>query len=310
MAVPASSLILLLPERRRFAGQSVSPSVGRALARADWLPAAVPGERAQLQRYFEITPDAWPMAALTRQADHGDAAGQSWLRADPVYVRPDMVGARLMAWGNLQLSMGEALELVAELAPSFADAGFSITLGAAERWYLRLPPGTALPDFAPPGDALGENLLAHLPQGSAGRAWRALLNEAQILLHNHPRNAARVAAGLPPVNSLWFWGGGELPASVRCSAGRVDSDDAELLALALAAGIDSAAAAGTDTLLDQRHARDWPALERETIEPALASPGGREATILLDFADGARALVAPRAQRWRWLRRPLAGLEP
>ena len=144
MAVPASSLILLLPERRRFAGQAVSSGVGRALARADWLPEALPGERAQLRRHFTITPDTWPMAALTREADHGDAAGQSWLRADPAYVRPDMVGARLMAWGNLQLSSGQAGELVDELAPIFADAGFSLTLGAADRWYLRQPLGTIL----------------------------------------------------------------------------------------------------------------------------------------------------------------------
>src|SRR3546814_7983843 len=41
------------------------------------------------------------------------------------------------------------------------------------------------------------------------RRWRSLLSEAQVVLHNHPWNARREQSGLPPVNSLWFWGGSE-----------------------------------------------------------------------------------------------------
>ena len=41
---------------------------------------------------------------------------------------------------------------------------------------------------------------------------RMLLNEVQVLLHQHPLNAARQTRGLPPVNSVWFWGAGRLPA--------------------------------------------------------------------------------------------------
>ena len=55
-------------------------------------------------------------------------------------------------------------------------------------------------------------------------------------MHNHPRNAERVAAGKVPVNSLWFWGGGVLPDSVTCRAECVISEDDELLALARRAG--------------------------------------------------------------------------
>ncbi|MGZ7354524.1 hypothetical protein ACXWRX_09325, partial [Streptococcus pyogenes] len=72
----------------------------------------------------------------------------------------------------------------------------------------------------------------HLPQGPQGRRWRVLINEAQVLLHQHPLNAERRAKGLPPVNSLWLWGAGRLPAQVRGAFEGVIGDDLLLAALA------------------------------------------------------------------------------
>src|SRR3546814_9323765 len=97
------------------------------------------------------------------------------------------------------------------LRPLFGDAGFPIDAPHPSRWYLRLPHGAKLPAFAEPDDALGADLFDHLAEGSEGRRWRVLLGEAQVVLHNHPRNARRAEQGRPPVNSLWYWGGGVLP---------------------------------------------------------------------------------------------------
>ena len=38
--------------------------------------------------------------------------------------------------------------------------------------------------------------------------WRRWLTEMQMLLHEHPANAAREARGRSPVTGVWFWGGG------------------------------------------------------------------------------------------------------
>jgi hypothetical protein len=35
-----------------------------------------------------------------------------------------------------------------------------------------------------------------------------MINEAQMLLHQHPRNEAREQEGRPAVNSIWVWGPG------------------------------------------------------------------------------------------------------
>ena len=91
------ALGVLLPERRRFAGQPVGVETGKFLARADRLADGEPGERAQLLRHFDLLPRGWPMAAITRQRDAGDAVLHQWLRADPAHVRPDMTGARVLA---------------------------------------------------------------------------------------------------------------------------------------------------------------------------------------------------------------------
>lgn len=307
MGTSSPVLTLLLPERRRFAGQALGEVNARRLARADRLDAGQAGEREQLLRHFQLLPRGWPMAAITRQFDAGDAAVHAWLRADPVFIRPDAGGARLMAWGNLGLSPAEAEAFLKPLKPMFGDTGFPISATSPEHWYLMLPRESKLPVFTPPADGLGADLFDHLPEGPEGRRWRALLNEAQILLHNHPRNAERIAAGLMPVNSLWFWGGGILPDAVTCLSEQVDSTDPEILALvALAQGRVPEDCAGS-VLHDLRHERDWQAVAAH-IEAALAGRGAPRPVVVLDFADGQRWRIEHR-QRWRLWRRPLAKLD-
>lgn len=302
IAAAPPALCVLLPERRRFAGQPVGAETGRLLARADRPGDGEPGERAQLLRHFDLLPRGWPMAAITRQRDAGDAALHQWLRADPAHVRPDMTGARVLAIGELGLGHDEAQALLAPLRPLFGDLGFQLSAPAPSRWYVALPVEARLPAFSPPEAVLGDDLLAHLPDGADGRRWRALLNEAQVILHNHPVNQARTAAGKPAVNSLCFWGAGRLPDHVRCPYTGLASQDPELLSLAQLAGV--ANTPDGPQLLDLRQARDWSAVEQRLL-PGLREPGSDE--VQLDFADGARFSLRA-AQRWRFWRRPLARL--
>jgi hypothetical protein len=312
---------LLLPARAAFAGQALPQDLARALGRADLVQGAA-GDTAQLQRHFALLPRGWPVAALTRAADANDAAGAQWLRADPAWVRPDINGARLFAAGEgVHLSREDADALLPALRPLFGDAGMPIDAPHPPRWYLRIAPGVPLPAFPAPADALGSDLGDALVESAAGgngsdaRRWRALLSEAQVVLHNHPWNAKRAAEGRPPVNSLWFWGGGALPDHVATPANAVRSGDALLQGLASRAGIahaalppqlDTVAAAGT--LFDLRTSRDPAALTGDWLRPAVqAVRDGELAAVQLDFADGAGFRLEPR-QRWRFWRRPLARL--
>ena len=301
----------LLPAAMRFGGQQAGADAARALGRADRMQAGEDGRPAQLRRHFRLTPDRWAVAALTRQMDAGDAAGAAWLRADPAYVRPDINGARLLAIGaSLGLDDEDRAALLPALKPLFGDAGFAIDAPRPSRWYLRLPPGTRVPPFAEPDDALGADLLDHLGEGPEGRRWRVLLAEAQVMLHNHPRNALRQEQGRTPINSLWFWGAGSLPDAVTSTHARFHSGDEAALALADAVGIARPLPAAfdidaADCAFDLHHARDLAAFQRDWLLPACTRlrDGGLQ-RLALDFADGRRWQLAPN-QRWRFWRRPL-----
>jgi len=53
------------------------------------------------------------------------------------------------------------------------------------------------------------------------RNWHALMNEIQMLWHDHPVNRAREADGLPVVNAAWPW-----PRPQQAPLPRIASDDA------------------------------------------------------------------------------------
>ena len=302
---------LLLPAAERFGQQRLGDVAARALGRADRIAKGEPGRRAQLLRHFDLTPRHWPIAALARQADAGDAAGSAWLRADPVHIRPDLNGARLLAYGAaLSMTDADRAALLPALQPLFGDAGFHLDAPTPTHWYLRMSPETRPPAFSDPGEALGEDLFDHLAEGAEGRRWRALLSETQVVLHNHPWNAQRAGQGKAPVNSLWFWGGGVLPEQVHTLHASIRSDDEPAFSLGNAACTAQPlparfAGAADDVVFDLQAERDLARLQADWLLPALAEVGrGRLRVLELDLEDGLVFKIAP-GQRWRLWRRPL-----
>ncbi|GAB1407448.1 hypothetical protein MASR1M8_13670 [Thermomonas brevis] len=303
-------LHLLLPPAARLP-QPLPDAVAAALGRADIDRGDSAG--AALRHAFPGVATPWPVAALSRLADADDPgiAEHAWLRADPALIQPDMAGARLMATGAmLPMQAADVDAFLPALRPLFGDAGFALDAPHPQRWYLRLPAGTPLPHFPSPDEALGADAFDHQPSGDPVlvRRWRVLANEAQVVLHNHPHNARRRAAGLPPVNALWLHGAGRLPQAATSVYPTVVSTDPLLKGLARLAKVEASpppetfAPMPTDALLDLRAvaparlAQDWllPALER----------GGEQHWT---FADGPGIALRP-GQRWRFWRRPLAKL--
>src|SRR5690606_30505275 len=124
---PDTSVTLLLPAASRLGRQRLSAAVAARLGRGRRAAAGEPGRRAQLLRHFPLTGEGWPIAALARQAEVGDAADAAWLRADPVWLRPDINGVRLMAHGEaLSLAPEDAEALLMALRPLFDESGFAL----------------------------------------------------------------------------------------------------------------------------------------------------------------------------------------
>jgi hypothetical protein len=288
-----ATLTLLLPELARAQQTTL---LNRWLTRGDRLQSAEPGRESALRECFEFIGASVPVAALTRSLDANDAAGPTWLRADPAFAMADAVTGRLMGCGELGLAQVESDELARALRPLFGDAGFPLEATKPSRWYLRCPADVRLPRFAAPEAVLGDDLMRHLPSGDNERQWRRLFNEAQIILHNHPVNARRVQRGVMPANSLWFWGAGKLPDWVRAQHTRVASGDDVTIALARLAKIPvlehktalAELAADESVLIDSTTLPDIGAVKFRAID--------------LRFADGARVRFKS-WHRWRFWRR-------
>ncbi|MEK6593466.1 MAG: phosphoglycerate mutase [Pseudomonadota bacterium] len=190
----------------------------------------------------------WPVAPLTLTVDGGEANDAYWLRADPVHLQARRDQLQLADGNMLKVSKQEADELVATLNHHFADHGMVFLAPHPGRWYLRLAHRPEITTHAP-GSVAGGNINALLPAGRDALNWHGIVNEIQMLLHEHAVNEARETRNEMAINSVWLWGGGAKTAVPGRHFSAVWSDNA--LATALAAGADIHAAALPD------HAGRW-----------------------------------------------------
>ncbi|TMH57710.1 MAG: phosphoglycerate mutase [Betaproteobacteria bacterium] len=177
----------------------------------------------------------WPVAPYTLLADGGAPERNYWMRADPVHLQVGRDSLGLADSTSFDVSRAESEALVEALNRHFGQTMLFHPLQPA-RWYVRLqktPDMQTTPAAAARGAALDEKL----PSGSDAMRFHALMNEAQMLLHEHPVNAEREARGEPALNSVWFWGGGVIDAAKARPFSAVFADDPLARGLALAAAI-------------------------------------------------------------------------
>jgi hypothetical protein len=125
---------------------------------------------------------------------------------------------------------------VGALRELFAPDGIEFRVPRPDRWYARVPK-EELPETITLAEALGADVFGRLPRGSGRINWASALTEIQMLFSGHPVNVAREEAGKPPINSVWFWGGGSLPAGIRSPYSSVHANDAFASGLAHLASV-------------------------------------------------------------------------
>jgi len=170
---------------------------------------------------------AGPCSAPQRD---GQPLPGTWARAEPVHLLTALDHLQLAAPVPLPLAADERIALRAMLDEHLAGSGFRLHDGGYGGWVVECPAGcefTALEAT----QALGRNLRDCLPGGRDAVRVRALVNELQMLLHEHPVNERRVARGLPAVNSVWLWGAGNTAEPHGSTAGWLITDDAWLAGL-------------------------------------------------------------------------------
>jgi hypothetical protein len=173
---------------------------------------------------------------VTRLCDARVNPSEIWMRADPVHLAAGPRGITLVDPEVLALSHAQAEMLVTSVRPYFADQGWALEAPAPGRWYLRLdrPPEASFTDLYA---AAGRDIRDCMPRGAERQEWSHRMNEIQVLLYASEVNRERESRGQPPVNSLWFWGAGRLPAPGKVDIAALAADDPLALGLAELCGI-------------------------------------------------------------------------
>ncbi|HEX5787609.1 MAG TPA: hypothetical protein VFY03_05480 [Woeseiaceae bacterium] len=289
------------------AGRLTSPQLRRWLARSD-----VARDVPETPLYAGVLRDLGRripesgLGALRLWGQTGERPATWVAAADPVYLEPQRDTLCLHALP--QLAPAELERLVVHLGSALGGDGFGfLRIGSLAYVTAEAPFATA----AVPATALdGKRPHAYLPQGDDARGQRRLVSEIEMALHEHPVNEERAAAGEPPVNGFWLWGGGEAPPAGSERLPPLFGDDPVLRGYWLARGATCAR---------------WPGSVGRCLEDspsgfvAVAPPGppmddllddlrralahGRLDRLVLRFANGLRANVS-RAHLLRiWRRR-------
>lgn len=158
-----------------------------------------------------------PWAARQAAADGIDIGARPWGLLTPVHWRVGTDAVHLADPRALELDAATSRTLLDAVRPLFESEGFTLAWGAPLRWYASHPMFAALPT-ASLERVIGRNVDRWLPAQREARLVRRLQNEVQMLLHTHPVNESREAAGLPAVNSFWLSGCGTARAEAAHDA--------------------------------------------------------------------------------------------
>jgi hypothetical protein len=262
--------------------------------------------------------ERFPAGPCAIAAVSGSVPPGTWARADPVHLLTAIDHLQLAAPVPLPLDTAESAALLATLNDHLAGTGFALHAGADGGWLCECPAGL---EFAAvePSQAVGGNLRELLPTGRDASRVRALVNELQMVLHEHPVNEQRAARGLPAVNSVWLWGVGMdghprdratgslltddqwLKGLWRRHGGRVRPLDEFVAALEQESGDVRVALAQTVASTDEPGTLRQ--LDQDILAPARAMLAAARVS-RVSLHSGRLVLDVPASARWACWRRP------
>jgi hypothetical protein len=228
---------------------------------------------------------ALPWAAHAAVADGVVVGDSAWGLLTPVHLEVGSNHVRLTDPQSLALDESASRELLAIVRPLFESVGVGLAWGAPLRWYAAHAMFADL-RTASIDRVIGRGIDRWLPRQQEARLLVRLQNEAQMLLHDHPFNQRREAAGLDGINSFWVSG---------CGVARPARDDAPVR---LDTSLRSAALAEDWTAWCEA----WRALDGGAIASMNARASANDPTLALTLA-GERQARRFDPMPMGWLRR-------
>ena len=160
-----------------------------------------------VQRQYHPQDGLAASAGLGPLIAHDDYSGDGpiWL-LELVHLSAVREGAVLIPAQYLNVTDEDSTQLLASAGELCKTAGFDVAPLSATHWRVQLPQGFT-PRAASPELVSLTNVNDWWSLDIAGRPWRRLSNELQMLWFDHPVNERRANQGLRPINSVWLFGG-------------------------------------------------------------------------------------------------------
>ncbi len=261
--------------------------------------------------------ERFPAGPCAHRAARDDIPAGLWAVAQPVHLAAAIDHLRLLPLHDLAITAEEAEALHGTIRWHLAGTGFDFECDTPERWTLRCRDSIECSTFEPT-QVVGQNVRDFMPAGRDGPAIRSLMNEIQMLLHEHPVNERRERARRPAINSLWLWGFGAAPPVVPQALPTLVTDDAWLAGLWALHGQRATAASNARAMLASPEPGSLIAMTLPTARSLADSLSEIDAGLLaaalgavqsgrcrsLEICLGSTVIVLDALSRWRFWRSP------
>jgi hypothetical protein len=206
--VPCRQAIVLLPDADAW--RLAFERHGGWLSRGKSIDNIAPVEplQAVLEELGLPLPDGG-LAALRLWGQSGTRPTAWVAAAEPVYLQALLDRLRLHAMPQVLLSPDERRDLFELLNSESGDGRRAFSVSDPHAYLLGGEPFATAACSSQRLDGLEPD--AFLPAGPDSAEHDRLTGELQLLLHDAGFNRSREERGLPPINSIWFWGGGVAP---------------------------------------------------------------------------------------------------
>ncbi len=190
-----------------------APAFAKLCAVGAWEQDAEHALEASLCKQFGFKKQAdWPVAPLALMGEEAQQAAGYWFVVHPVHF---VLQRDYFTLGDaVRLNADELKLLASALNQHFAQDRLRFLPSKTSNFlYLHVNDDVDVDVTTYSlSEATGRDVGKHLPHGKHGMKFQSLLNEVQMLLHEHPINQALEERGLLAVNSLWLSGGGRFEA--------------------------------------------------------------------------------------------------
>jgi len=135
--------------------------------------------------------------------------GEIPLCCDFVTLQPSHNDMVMKDYTAGHLSCEESINYLNALQNQISDCAVTFYPGLGPHNIMVMPSKPFTKSLTPPNELIGQGIRKFMPVDDEFKDLIYIINQAQIILHNHPINKKRKLENLDSANSIWLWGNGK-----------------------------------------------------------------------------------------------------